>query len=191
MTMKWSKWVLVSGAMAISAATYAAPPTPEMLTFGCLGCHGGTGSAGPSMPTLANQSAEAIVEAMKKFKSGERPATVMGRVAKAYNDEEFAKMGEFFSKQKFHATKQDLKKADVKKGAELAKKNCSRCHMENGKEGKDDAPVMASQWLPYLQIQMDQYSTEKRKMPEKMAEKVKNLSKEELDAILTFYANVK
>lgn len=189
--MKWSKRILVSGVLAFSANAYAVPPTPEMLTFGCLGCHGGTGSAGPSMPTLANQSKEAIVDAMKKFKSGERPATVMGRVAKAYTDEEFALMGDFFAKQKFHVTRQTLKKSDAQKGAALAKKNCSRCHMENGKEGKDEAPVMASQWLPYLQIQMELYSTEKRKMPEKMADKVKNLSKEELEAILTFYANVK
>jgi len=189
--MKWSKWMLVSGVLAFSANAYAVPPTPEMLTFGCLGCHGGNGSSGPSMPTLANQSKEAIVDAMKKFKSGERPATVMGRVAKAYTDDEIALMGDFFSKQKFFPTTQALKKANVKKGAELAKKNCSRCHLENGKEGKDDAPVMASQWLPYMQIQMELYTTDKRKMPEKMADKVKNLSKEELDAILTFYANVK
>jgi len=35
---------------------------------------------------------------------------------------------------------------------------------------------MASQWLPYLQMQMAEYQSGKRKMPEKMAEKVKPLS---------------
>jgi sulfide dehydrogenase cytochrome subunit len=63
--------------------------------------------------------------------------------------------------------------------------------MEGGKEGKDDSPIMASQWLPYLQIQMGQYLNGQRKMPEKMAEKVKPLSKEDLDALLHFYASVK
>ena len=63
--------------------------------------------------------------------------------------------------------------------------------MESGKEGKDDSPIMASQWLPYLQIQMDQYLSGHRKMPEKMAEKVKPLSKQDLDALLQFYASVK
>jgi cytochrome c553 len=42
---------------------------------------------------------------------------------------------------------------------------------------------MASQWLPYLQIQMADYLSGKRKMPEKMAEKVKPLSQSDLDAL--------
>jgi len=50
---------------------------------------------------------------------------------------------------------------------------------------------MASQWLPYLQLQMQMYLDGKRKMPEKMAEKVKPLSKEDLDALMHFYASVK
>jgi cytochrome c553 len=49
----------------------------------------------------------------------------------------------------------------------------ARCHIEDGKEGKDDTPVMASQWLPYMQMQMADYLSGKRKMPEKMKEKVK------------------
>ena len=38
-------------------------------------------------------------------------------------------------------------------------------HFEDGKEGKDDTPVMASQWLPYMQMQMADYLSGKRKMP--------------------------
>ena len=50
---------------------------------------------------------------------------------------------------------------------------------------------MASQWLPYLQIQMDDYQSGKRKMSEKMAEKVKPLSKRIWTPSLHFYASVK
>ena len=185
-------WAVAAGLLAISATAFAAPPTPAMLSNACAGCHGTQGgSAGPSMPSLANQSKTAIVEAMKKFKSGERPSTVMGRLAKGYSDADFAAMGEFFSKQKLHATSQALDAKKVDKGGLLSEKHCNRCHLEDGKEGKDDSPVMASQWLPYLQMQMDEYLSGKRKMPEKMAEKVKPLSKEDLDALLHFYASVK
>ena len=192
MTMKWKGWALATGVLAISAMAQAAPATPAMLSNACAGCHGTNGgSAGPSMPSLAGQSKEAIVDAMKKFKSGARPATVMGRLAKAYSDDEIAAMGEFFSKKKLHATNQTLDKAKVAKGASLQDSNCGRCHIEDGREGKDDTPAMASQWLPYLQIQMADYLSGKRKMPEKMEEKVKPMSKEELDALLHFYASVK
>jgi sulfide dehydrogenase cytochrome subunit len=192
MTMKWKGWALATGVLAISAMAQAAPPSAAMLSNACAGCHGTNGgSAGPSMPSIASQSKAAIVEAMKKFKSGERPSTVMGRLAKGYTDADFEAMGEYFSKQKLHSTTQvvDVKKA--KKGADLQEEHCARCHNEDGREGKDDTPVMASQWLPYLQIQMEMYLSGARKMPEKMAEKVKPLSPDDIDALLHFYASVK
>ncbi|MBK7768116.1 MAG: c-type cytochrome [Sulfuritalea sp.] len=192
MTMKWSGWALATGILAMSAMAQAAPPSPAMLSHACAGCHGTNGgSAGLTMPSLASQSKTAIVDAMKKFKSGERPSTVMGRLAKGYTDAEFEAMAEFFSKQKFHPTTQVVDAAKVKRGADLQEANCSRCHLEDGKEGKDDTPVMASQWLTYLQMQMDLYQSGARKMPEKMAEKVKPLSKQDLEALLHFYASVK
>ena len=192
MMMKWKGWALATGALAFSATAMAAPPSAEMISFACAGCHGTNGgSAGLTMPSLASQSKTAIVDAMKKFKSGERPSTVMGRLAKGYSDADFDAMATFFSKQKLHPTNQAINAAKAKRGEALQEANCSRCHLEDGKEGKDDTPVMASQWLPYLQMQMDLYQSGARKMPEKMAEKVKPLSKEDLEALLHFYASVK
>jgi cytochrome subunit of sulfide dehydrogenase len=183
---------LVAGALAFSATAFAAPPDAAMLANACAGCHGTHGaSAGLSMPNLAGQSKKAFVEAMKEFKGGTRPATVMGRLAKGYSDADVEAMGEFFSKQKPHLYEQALDAKQVEKGALLQEKHCARCHVDDGKDFKDDAPIMAGQWLKYLQIQMDEYVSGKRKMSEKMAEKVKPLSREDIDAIAHFYASVK
>jgi sulfide dehydrogenase cytochrome subunit len=182
---------LVAG-LGFGGAAFAAPPTAEMISFACAGCHGTNGgSVGMTMPSLASQSKASIVDAMKKFKSGERPATVMGRLAKGYTDADFDAMGDFFAKQKFHATTQKLDAAKVKKGADLQEASCSRCHLDDGKDGKDDTPVMASQWLSYLQIQADLYDSGKRKMPKDMADKWNKLSKEDREALLHFFASVK
>lgn len=192
MMMKWKGWALATSVLAISALAQAAPPSAAMLSNACAGCHGTNGgSAGPTMPSLASQSKEAIEVAMKKFKSGERASTVMGRLAKGYSDGEIKAIAEFFSKQKLHVTAQAVDAGKVKKGASLQESNCGRCHIEDGKEGKDDTPVMASQWLPYMQMQMADYLSGKRKMPEKMKEKVDPMSKEDLEALLHFYASVK
>lgn len=191
MTMKWRGWALATGALAISAIAHAAPPTPAMLANACAGCHGTNGgSAGLTMPSLAGQSKEAIEVAMKKFKSGERPGSIMGRIAKGYDEAQTTMIAEFFSKQKLHVTKQTLDKAKVAKGASLQEANCGRCHIEDGREGKDDTPAMASQWLPYMQMQMADYLSGARKMPEKMKEKVDPMSKEDIEALLHFYASV-
>jgi cytochrome c553 len=119
------------------------------------------------------------------------PFTIMGRLAKGYSDAEIAAMAEFFSKQKLHVTNQASIRPRSRRAPASQESNCGRCHIEDGKEGKDDTPVMASQWLPYMQMQMADYLSGKRKMPEKMKEKVDPMSKEDLDALLHFYASVK
>ena len=197
--MKMKRWIKRSGpwslglvALVLGAAATAAPPSPAMLSNACAGCHGTNGgSAGPVMPSLAGQSKEAIVEALKKFKSGERPSTVMGRLAKGYTEADFAVMGDFFAGQKLHVTRQDLDQKRIAKGASLQEANCGRCHIEDGKEGKDDTPAMAGQWLPYMQMQMAMYLNGTRKMSEKKEEKIKPLSADDIESLLHFYASVK
>ena len=197
--MEKKRWIersaqlaLAASALVVCATVGASPPSPAMLTNACAGCHGTLGaSAGLTMPSLAGQSKEAIVDAMKKFKSGERPSTVMGRLAKGYTDADFATMGGFYAGQKLHVTQQTLDPKRVAKGASLQESSCARCHIEDGKEGKADTPAMAGQWLPYLQMQMQMYLEGKRKMPEEMAEKVKPLSADDIESLLHFYANVK
>ncbi len=185
-------WVLAAGLIALSSAALAAPPSPAMLSNACAGCHGtGGASAGPSMPSLAGQSRVAIVEAMKGFKSGERPSTVMGRLAKAYTDADFEAMGAFFSGQKPFPNSGSADMAKAAQGADLHAKHCARCHVEDGKEIKDNSPVMAGQWVQYLEIQMHDYASGKRKMFDRKEEKMKPLSKQELEAIAHFYASVK
>jgi sulfide dehydrogenase cytochrome subunit len=163
-----------------------------MLANACAGCHGTNGaSVGMATPNLAAQSKKSFVESMKEFKAGTRPATIMGRLAKGYSDAEIEAMADFFAGQKPGTYDQvvDAKKAD--KGALLQEKYCARCHVDDGKDFKDNAPIMAGQWLKYLQIQMDEYLSGKRKMSEKMAEKVKPLSPDDMDAIAHFYASEK
>lgn len=192
---RWIKrsgqWALTASALVISASAIAVPPNAAMLANACAGCHGTNGaSAGTSMPSLAGQSKEVIVEAMKNFRSGARPSTVMGRLAKGYTDADFAAMGGFFAAQKLHITQQTLDPQRVAKGASLQASKCGGCHTKEGKVSTDDTPALASQWLPYLQMQMAMYKEGKRKTPG-MAEVMKTLSVDDLESLLQFYASVK
>lgn len=191
MKNKWKDLTLTACTLLLAAGTAQAAPTAEMLSGPCAGCHGTAGAgAGTTMPTIANHSKQSIVDAMKKYKSGERPATIMGRIAKGYSDGDFEAMGDYFSKQKFYAAKQSFDKKKAARGEELHSSNCARCHIEDGKEGKDASPVMAGQWLDYLKIEMDLYTSGKRKMSDEKKEKMQPLSAADLEAILHFYASV-
>jgi sulfide dehydrogenase cytochrome subunit len=114
----------------------------------------------------------------------------MSRLAKGYTDADFAAMGDYFAGQKLHITQQTLDQNRVAKGASLHQAKCQVCHTDNGKVSNDSAPAMASQWLPYLQIQMALYVEGKRKSTG-MTEVVKTLSADDLESLLHFYASVK
>ena len=61
----------------------------------CSGCHAPT-TEGP-VPSLAGRPAQDIVAAMAAFRSGEREATVIDRIAKGYSDEEIRAIADWYA----------------------------------------------------------------------------------------------
>lgn len=74
----------------------------QSLAATCANCHGTNGRAveGASVPGLAGMPAAYIVEQMKAFKSGTRPATVMHQLAKGYSDAQIDTIAAYFAAQK-------------------------------------------------------------------------------------------
>ena len=81
------------------AGADAATPT-RVLAANCANCHGTTGNAQGAMPSLAGQSKSFIVDQVKAFRDGKRPATIMHQLAKGYSDQQIEQVAEFFSQQK-------------------------------------------------------------------------------------------
>ena len=71
-----------------------------LLASNCANCHGTLGNAQGAMPSLAGQQKTYIVEQMRAFRDGKRPATVMHQLAKGYTDPQIDAIAEFFSRQK-------------------------------------------------------------------------------------------
>ena len=69
-----------------AAAASAAEPPPGATS--CSGCHPPTASAETKVPPIRGRNPAEIVAAMEAFRSGERPSTVMGRIAKGFSDDE-------------------------------------------------------------------------------------------------------
>jgi sulfide dehydrogenase cytochrome subunit len=61
----------------------------------CSGCHGGTSQM---LPTLTTLKASAITQKLLAFKSGERSATLMNRIARGYTDDELASIAGILGK---------------------------------------------------------------------------------------------
>jgi sulfide dehydrogenase cytochrome subunit len=194
MQKKAIKGTLLACTLALSGAALATP-SGSMLGNTCAGCHGTHGaSVGPASPTIAGMDKEVFTDAMKSYRDGSRVSTIMGRIAKGYNDEELAAMAEFFSKQKFVAADQQADEALAKKGAKLHDKYCEKCHEDGGKSAADGG-VLAGQWLPYMTYSFEDFMAGTREMPKKMKKKVEKMHKKEGDdgikQLLNFYASQK
>lgn len=82
---------MLLGGFSLAAAGDAPAPDPRALVLACSGCHGGS-----AVPALDGMAPEHFIEAMQAFQAGSRPATVMSRIARAYDAAELAAMAAYF-----------------------------------------------------------------------------------------------
>ena len=86
---------------AATAASPSAIPVGARLAATCTGCHGTNGvTQGTTLPPLAGQPKETLLAALKEFKTGKRPATIMTQLAKGYTDEQLEILAAYFAAQK-------------------------------------------------------------------------------------------
>jgi sulfide dehydrogenase cytochrome subunit len=195
--MKYKKrlqGIFIACSVAVGGVAFAATPSASMLGNTCAGCHGTNGnSQGPATPTIAGISSEYFIESMAAYKSGERPSTIMTRIAKGYTDEEIKLMAEFFAKQKFDRKKQKFDPKMAKQGKKLHEKYCEKCHEDGGRSTEDDAGILGGQWKPYLKYTLEDFTSGHREMDKKMKKKLDQLHKSKGDAgyeqLLNYYAS--
>jgi len=90
-------------AAAFIGSGLALPATAQDANLGrnlaasCITCHG-KGATGTG--TLDGMPKERLMQTMKDFKSGARPATLMHQLSKGYTEQQVELLAEFFSKQK-------------------------------------------------------------------------------------------
>jgi len=88
--------------LALTAATETASalsPEPPPGASSCSGCHAAK-RVDTAVPPLAGRQAADIIAQMQAFKSGQKPATVMDRIAKGFTDPEIQAIAEWYARQK-------------------------------------------------------------------------------------------
>jgi cytochrome c553 len=92
----WAVALLVAGVAAETRAqdTNAA----RNLASTCFTCHGNDGrSVGGVPPSLAGRNKGELLQVLKDFKDGKRPATIMHQHAKGYSDQELDLIAGYFA----------------------------------------------------------------------------------------------
>lgn len=162
----------------------------EMLAQSCMACHGTRGaSSQQAIPTLGGQIDAYLVTSMKAYREGTRPSTVMERIAKAYSSREIEALAAYFSIQPFVRPPQDTDPDKVARGQAIHMRKCNRCHLHNGRDTSEaDSPLLAGQKLEYLQRNMAEILSGKRTIEIKMNSALLEITRDEIDATLHFYA---
>ncbi|NNJ85265.1 MAG: c-type cytochrome [Gammaproteobacteria bacterium] len=193
MNQKIIRNLLLAGSLVFSANAFADGPSASMLSNTCAGCHGTNGSSvGPASPTISGMSKDYFLDSMVQYKNGERPATIMDRIAAGYSEEEIELMSEWFQERPFGRIAQvyDAKKAT--KGKTLHKQYCERCHEDGGRMA-DGNGILAGQWIPYLRYSMQNFQSGARHMPKKMKRGMDKLVKKHgddgIEAIVQYYGS--
>ncbi len=98
--------IRVGCAAALLAAGYAGvaaaqdPAYARNLSAACFTCHGTDGrSVGDVPPSLAGRNRGELLDMLKGFKTGTRPATLMHQQAKGYTDQQLEAIAGYFAGQ--------------------------------------------------------------------------------------------
>jgi cytochrome subunit of sulfide dehydrogenase len=208
MTKRYAEYILlaVAALFSLSLMGNARAADVNKLVETCANCHGkGGASTEPEVPIIGGYSVEFLVNNLTAYKNKERDCpeteyrtgskkgtkTDMCKIVKELGDSGIKQVAQYFAKQKFVRAKQKFDPALAAKGKEVHDMYCEKCHSDGGTVAKDDAGMPAGQWMPYLKRAFDEFNTGKRPIAKKMKLKMDELSKEDIDALINYYASFK
>ena len=97
--------LVLTAALASAASLSQAQTSATQVkswAAGCANCHGTNGKAvpGSGMDALAGMEKEKLLQKLKDFKSGVKPATIMHQISKGYTDEQMDLIAAYYAAQK-------------------------------------------------------------------------------------------
>lgn len=163
----------------------------EMLAQSCIACHGTRGtSTQQAVPTIGGQTEAYLNATMKAYRAGSRPSTIMERIARAYSSKELDAIAAYFSAQPFGRPRQATDPEKATRGEAVHMRKCNRCHLHNGRDSNEaESPLLAGQKLDYLRRNMEEVLSGQRSVEIKMDAALRELTREDIDATLHFYAS--
>src|SRR5690242_19814077 len=174
------------------------------LTEQCATCHGKDGASTESdVPIIGGMSPTYLEINIGVYKKKERPCpdtkvrsdpdkgkkTNMCDIAKGLSDDEISQLAKFYAGKKFVRAVQNFDPELAKRGKAIHQANCEKCHANDGSDVKDDAGMLAGQWMTYLNNTFDAYASGKRHMEQKMKPKIQKLDKAGFEALANYYAS--
>jgi sulfide dehydrogenase cytochrome subunit len=200
------RWLLIcAGIWAGSMAQASAAAGVDKLVAVCANCHGKDGaSTEHDIPIIGGYSADFLVNNLKAYQAKDRDCpetkiragakkgtkTSMCEIAKNLTGAEIRQIADFFTAQKFVPAKQAFDADLARRGKKVHDQYCEKCHTDGGTHSEDDAGMPAGQWIAYLEQAFDEFLTGKRPIPKKMKVKLDQVDKDDIRALVQYYASI-
>lgn len=194
----------VTAALLLAAQAGAAGDV-DTLMQGCNDCHGEQGaSQWTDVPTIAGLAEFVHSDALYIYRDKERPCknsayrlgdtdraeTDMCTIAAQLSDDEIDALAAAYAELPYVKAKQDFDAALADAGKSIHEARCDRCHSQGGTDPEDEAGMLGGQQQGYLRTAFEEYLSEQRYQPEKMQQAISELSADDIEALLHYYASV-
>lgn len=197
---------LLCGVAGAGVAHAEGMASASMLANTCDACHGPNGNSyGPASPSIAGMNEFYLTETMLRYASGDRPSTIMGRIARGYSEDEIKVIAKHFAAQK--PARMIMQEGDaglVDLGQKITRELCDSCHEDDG-YAAEDYPILAGQMMTYLRYNLADFNSGARDLEKnpnlsnkERRKKIRNLQdmhdefgEEGLEAVVHFYGSRK
>ena len=182
--------VFLSTGLANIAAADGDPARGKQLADTCEGCHAVAtyNNVYPTyhVPRIAGQSAVYIANALRLYRSGERPHPTMVAQAASLSDKDIDDIAAYVAE-----VGGDNQNAALIGNPPEKASICASCHGESGRSSIAENPTLAGQHQDYLRQALSDYLNGNRKGPNAtvMQAQLMNLESDDLAAIAAFYAS--
>lgn len=88
-------WGLLAAA-SVFHSTPAPAADPQLLASSCSSCHTNSATLTTAIPRIRGLPEAVILDAMRAFQTGQRPATVMDRIARGFTEDEIKQLATYF-----------------------------------------------------------------------------------------------
>lgn len=100
---RWSAALVLAGALGTAQAEVKADPNlARDLAATCANCHGTDGRPvpGSGSEALAGMEKDKLMQKLRDFRTGARPATIMQQIAKGYTEAQLETIAAYFAARK-------------------------------------------------------------------------------------------
>ena len=176
----------------------------DKLTEACADCHGVEGvSTIAEVPTIGGFSSQYFLDSMVAYIDEDRPCPefkypagpdkgekiTMCKIAEDISEDDTEELAEYYAGKPFVHAKQKFDSKLAEKGKAVHDDLCEKCHGDGGSLASDDAGLLAGQWMKYLEVTFQDYSSGDRKQPKKMKKKMKKLDDTTTEQLIHYYGS--